>query len=179
MKRSDAFPSEYFSKDDVMSGPRVLTIKDVCFEAIKGDHGEDNKPVMTFREDDAKRLIVNNTNWVACEDRYGQDSDDWRGKSVELYYEPNVWFGKDKTGGVRVRIPSDVIEEQAAKPAPAFSGNMSWTQALALATVNGINEDKLKELLKARGATGYTPAIHSQWVREIIDFESKDESIPF
>lgn len=103
MKRSDAFPSRYISKDDVQN-PIIAVIDTVRFDTIKGDAGDEDKPVVYFR-DNVKPMILNNTNWMTIEDAYGQESDDWTGKQVEMYCDPGVMFGGKRVGGVRVRIP--------------------------------------------------------------------------
>jgi hypothetical protein len=102
MKRSDAFPSRYISKDDVQN-PIVAVIDTVRFDTIKGDGGDEDKPVVYFR-DGVKPMILNNTNWMAIEDAYGAESDDWTGKQIEMYCDPGVMFGGKRVGGVRVRV---------------------------------------------------------------------------
>jgi len=114
MKRSEAFPSKYMSKDDVKVPVRA-TIAAVRFDVLKGENGDEQKPVMYF-QGDVKPMIVNNTNWMTCEDAWGDDSDNWLGKSVELYFEPSVMFGGKRVGGVRVRISASG-KTQAAAPA--------------------------------------------------------------
>lgn len=37
---------------------------------------------------------------------WGPDSDQWVGRRVRLYYEPDVQFGKEQTGGIRVQAMS-------------------------------------------------------------------------
>lgn len=115
MKRSDAFPAKYLSKDDVPS-PITAVIADVAVEDVNGDHGKERKPVMTFA-DSVKPLIVNNVNWETLENAYGEDSDDWRGKPVEIYVDPSVMFGGRRVGGVRVRIPAKPAPHVAQRPA--------------------------------------------------------------
>lgn len=107
MKRSDAFPSQYVSKDDVES-PVVWTVAGVSkVEMSDDDGGKKSPPVMTFKEDHAKPLILNNTNWMVLEDLYGDDSDKWVGHPIELYKDPAVMFGGKRVGGVRVRKPQN------------------------------------------------------------------------
>lgn len=106
MKRSDAFPSQYVSKDDVES-PVVWNIAGVSKVEMPDDEGgKKTPPVMTFKEDHAKPLILNNTNWMVLEDLYGDDSDKWIGHPIELYKDPSVMFGGKRVGGVRVRKPN-------------------------------------------------------------------------
>ncbi len=120
MKRSDAFPSRYISKDDVMN-PITATIDTVRFDTIKGDNGDEDKPVVYFR-DGVKPMILNNTNWMAIEDAYGPESDAWTGKAIEMYCDPGVMFGGKRVGGVRVRIVKGAVKlAMTIEQANAFS----------------------------------------------------------
>lgn len=118
MKRSSAFPPNYLSQDDVAQ-PIVATIADVHPEAlIDQDTGATKtKPVMTFAPDNIRPLILNQVNWSTIEAAYGEDSDSWIGKPIELYRDPNIMCGKRRVGGIRVRIPAQ--QTTHARPAPA------------------------------------------------------------
>jgi hypothetical protein len=108
MKRSQAFPSRYLAQADV-AAPIIATIADVIKEEIRCDHGLEEKTVMTFAEPNIKPLIMNNVNWCSCENAYGEDSDDWRGQPIEIYGDPTVMFGRERVGGVRVRLPAKLV----------------------------------------------------------------------
>lgn len=105
MERAQAFPSKYISKEDVTTNPTYTIMTVVIDELSTEDGGKERKPVMHFNEPDAKPMILNNTNWMICEELFGRDSEDWTGKAVQLYSDPNVMYGKKKVGGVRVRSP--------------------------------------------------------------------------
>lgn len=107
MKRSDAFPPNYLGQDDVPT-PILATIAGVHTETMidRDTGGMRDKPVMTFAEQTIKPLIINNINWTICEQAYGDDSDAWIGKTVELFVDPNIMFGKRRTGGLRLRVPT-------------------------------------------------------------------------
>lgn len=105
MKRSDAFPGNYISKEDVET-PLTLTVASVTREEINdGDDGKKTKTVIHFTESAVMPMICNGTNWDAIAELYGDDSDDWTGKSIELYHDPKVMFGNKRVGGIRVRAP--------------------------------------------------------------------------
>lgn len=104
MRRSEAFPSQYLGKDDVQQDI-LAHIKDVGKESIKSDGADEEKAVMTWQERDLKPMILNNTNWMALEDAYGEESDGWKGKPVEIYLDPSVMYGGKRVGGVRLRVP--------------------------------------------------------------------------
>jgi hypothetical protein len=128
MKRSDAFPSRYVNKDDVQT-PVMATIDTVRFDTIQGRSGgeDEDKPVVYFR-DNVKPMILNNTNWTTLEDTYGPESDDWTGKTIELYCDPGVMYGGKRMGGVRIRIPNGhktmTLEQANATSFVTKSGDM-------------------------------------------------------
>ena len=175
MRRGDAFPSQYLSKEDLVV-PAVATIADVQQGEIQGDVGTERKPVMTFQEQGIKPMILNWTNWTTIEMAYGEDTDDWKGHKVELYVDPTVMFGAKRVGGVRVRVPS----------------TLTWLEALSQAEAVGLSKDGLVAALKAHGREGYSAKKDTELVRSIIatagqasdapardDFDAPDDSIPF
>ena len=188
MRKGEAFPSNYLSKEDVAAGPIRGTIADVRFETIKGDRGDEDKPVMSFKEDGLKPMILNNTNWQTAEDAYGDESDGWRGKTIELYLDPGVMFGNKKVGGVRVRIPNGNPGPAAAPPAaaPATASApptmMLWELALSQGLEAGLNEEELKARLKDKGIkelhkSPEGPVVDAAAVKEIIQYQN--DTIPY
>jgi len=119
MKRNQVFPSNYLGKDDV-TAPFVATVADVRLESLKTDHGTEDKPVLIFADDQVKPMILNQTNWLILEDAYGLDSDDWRGKPVEIFVDPGVMFAGRRVGGVRVRIPVVRPINGRHEPTPSY-----------------------------------------------------------
>lgn len=107
MKRDQAFPSNYLGQEDIKQ-PIVVTISGVRVEQLidRETGGKKQKPVMSFTDEAIKPLILNNHNWTVLESAYGDDSDLWLGKPIEIYCDPNIMFGKRRTGGLRLRIPS-------------------------------------------------------------------------
>lgn len=130
MRRSEAFPSRYMGKDDIVPG-RILTIHSVVPEGVESDGDVKQKVVMYFIENDAKPWIVNAGNWMTIEDAYGEESDHWSGKTIELFVDPTVMFGGKRVGGVRVRIPT------ASQPAGQKQRNHPQPQ-LSTETITGV-----------------------------------------
>lgn len=104
MKRSDAFPTSYMSKDDVQT-PLLLRISDVQIKNVGTDSEQEEKPVMYFKEPEVKPMILNQTNWSVLEALYGEDTDSWRGKPIVIYFDQAVLFKGKRVGGVRCRAP--------------------------------------------------------------------------
>ena len=105
MRRSEAFPSNFLGKDD-LDPTVILTIASVGREEMKNDDATEMKTVVLWQEQGAKKWIINMGNFMTLEDAYGEDTDDWTGKPVELFVDHTVMFGNKRVGGVRVRIPA-------------------------------------------------------------------------
>lgn len=98
---SEMLPSRFLKKEDVPT-PALVTIQDLTNEVMDKDSGE-TKWAMSFAEFD-KPLAMNSTNLQACASICNsQDSDDWLGKQVVVYHDPNVSFGGKLVGGIRIR----------------------------------------------------------------------------
>jgi len=106
-KTSDMYPSKYLKQEDVGTG-KLLTITAID----KVNVGLDGEPeqwkwAMYFAEME-KPLILNVTNIERAETACGSnDTDDWKGKQIVLYTDPDIMFGGKKTGGIRVRTPKN------------------------------------------------------------------------
>lgn len=180
MRRGDAFPSRYLGQTD-LERPTTATIADVRKEEVQGEHGTEDKAVMFFMEEDIKPMILNHTNWTACEDAYGEDTEDWTGKPIELYVDPGVMFGKKKVGGVRVRIRSGGHKAKVA----VTSERWTWVRAQEEAEAAGIDLETLKANLKELGHESWKPSRDTAAVKEMIaDMErlttpDGDDDIPF
>lgn len=172
MKKSQAYPSGYLSQDDVRAAPVQAIITDVRIETVGGGDRAEEKPVMHFQEKELKAFVFNQTNWAILEDAYGLDSDDWRGKPLELYLDPGVKFGRETVGGVRVRIPSG-------------GAPLALEEAVALALKAGMTREEFVAALKAKGLKGYSPTKDAAVARAIlaergmIQAENLDDVIPF
>jgi hypothetical protein len=110
MKTNEVFPSKFLKAEDetFALGEVVATIKDVSKEIMQGKKGEEDKPVMYFRELQ-KGLVMNKTNWGTCEKLFASDeSDDWIGHKVILAAIETVAFG-EPVKGIRIldKKPAD------------------------------------------------------------------------
>tara|TARA_R110000868_G_scaffold407530_1_gene689079 strand:- start:328 stop:714 length:387 start_codon:yes stop_codon:yes gene_type:complete len=115
MKTSQMTSSKYLKQDDVGDG-KLVTIKGFKRENVAPE-GEDQemKYLMLFNELD-KPLVLNATNIQLAERACGSDdTDDWIGKSLVLFVDPNVSFGGKIVGGIRVRAPKI---KPGTQPAP-------------------------------------------------------------
>lgn len=103
MKVSDFGSSEYIKKADV-DPPILVTIKSTVLKNMaKDNEPPEMKPVVEFLEID-KKLILNKTNFNRIsEETQEEDSDNWVGKKIVLWHNPDVELGGKRVGGTRVR----------------------------------------------------------------------------
>jgi len=109
MKVSQMIQSKFMRKEDI-DDDTPATIKSLKLEDMPGDSGE-QRWVLHFREQ-SKGMVLNTTTIRVLEKTFGDESDDWTGKKVILYVDPNVTFKGQVVGGLRLRPV-----KSAAKPA--------------------------------------------------------------
>lgn len=114
-KVSDMIQSKFLRKED-FDEDRVMTIRGVKLEDMPGDDGQ-QKWVLYFREE-AKGMALNVTTIRVLEKAFGDDSDQWVGKKVKVYVDPNVSFGGRVVGGLRLMPPKNVAGRAPPPPPP-------------------------------------------------------------
>lgn len=101
--RSTIIPkSDQLNADQLLGGPMTITVTRVSMKAgdqpvtihYDGDGGRPYKPCLTMR----KVLVL----------AWGHDGNAYPGKSMRLYTDPTVRFGRDEVGGVRISHLSDI-----------------------------------------------------------------------
>jgi hypothetical protein len=107
--------SKFLRKED-FDEDRVMTIRGVKLEDMPGDDGQ-QKWVLYFREE-AKGMALNVTTIRVLEKAFGDDSDQWVGKKVKVYVDPNVSFGGRVVGGLRLMPPKNTAARTPPPPPP-------------------------------------------------------------
>ena len=110
MKTSDLFPSKFAKASDFEGGPKTMTIRELVIEEIGQGKSAEPKGVLYF-SDFEKGLVLNVTNCRTIEDAYGTESDNWSGKSVELFGTETDFQGK-RVPCVRVRVPKEASADE-------------------------------------------------------------------
>lgn len=146
LKRSDVFKSKYLGKDDLAT-PLVLTVKDVAMQEVQSEDGHEEVPVMTFRENVKPFIVKNQTNWAIMEEAFGEDTDGWIGKSIEVYVDPNVMFKGKRTGGVRIRIPTGAMNPGVQAVPTKLFGNEAANKLTNALQTKGLNLADLRDHL--------------------------------
>jgi hypothetical protein len=100
MKISNAFPSKYLKASDLQDRNVAVAMSHVALEDV-GD--SERKPVLYF-QDKNKGLVLNKTNSRLIAGIYGDDTENWDGKSLVLF-PAMVDFRGDQVEAIRVRAP--------------------------------------------------------------------------
>lgn len=118
----------------------VLTIDCAVQEPVSDEKGKTELcMVIRWREPGAKPLICNKTNAKTIEKLVESPYiEDWPGHRLQLYFDPNVRFGRERVGGVRIRPrvtmanePAPILCEECGK---AVQGVGSYTAQQVAAT---------------------------------------------
>lgn len=147
MKVSEMFPSKFLGKAD-LTRPAVGVIDYLAEEEISGDGGKESKHVIHFRGDAPKPLILNRGNADALAEYFGDDSDGWVGKRIEVYVDPSVMFGGKRIGGIRVRVPggqanaAGAVSVAAAELFDLSDGTQLWPK---------LDRDQVQEIIDESG----------------------------
>ena len=101
-RTSEMVSSKYLKGADVPD-PVIVTIRGVKqVNVAKEDAEPEYKCACKFAEFE-KPMILNVTNIRIAEKALGEDTDQWIGKEIELYFDENVSFGGELVGGLRFR----------------------------------------------------------------------------
>lgn len=100
--------SDQLNFEDLITGPRTVRITGVSPGSTEqplavhyeGEEGRPYKPSKTMR-----RLMVG---------MWGSESDDWVGQSMTLYGDPNVKFGGQAVGGIKISHATGIEREFVA-----------------------------------------------------------------
>ena len=107
-KVSEMIESKYMKQSDV-DGEATVTVQKVGKVNIAKEGEEPEMKWLVRFEEFSKPMVLNSTNIKrlakACQ---SEDTDDWAGKKVTLYVDPDVEFAGNVVGGLRIR--------SAAKP---------------------------------------------------------------
>ena len=117
MKITSAFPSRYLKAADIPSGRSIaVAVREVVMEGVESDHGPaEDKPVVYF-EDKQKGLVLNRTNAAVISEAYGDETDAWPGKPLEIYTTQTEFRGR-MVPCLRLRISAAAVVAAAVLPA--------------------------------------------------------------
>lgn len=104
--------------------PRVFTITDV---GENGGELSDQQPV-NIRLAEFPRVWRPSKGMLrVLADNWGRVPAEWVGRQVELYGDPEVWFGKEKVGGTRISRLSHIAKKNTTRINPRGGKGAYWT----------------------------------------------------
>ncbi len=110
MKVSEMFPSKYLRAADIPAG-REVPVRINFLEMVPVEGEDELKPCLFF-ENAKKGLVLNKTNATAIAMAFGDDADQWHGKTIAVFATTTMFGGKI-VPCIRVRVPAPF-----APPAP-------------------------------------------------------------
>lgn len=106
------FRGEYISAAEM--GDRRPTFTIARISSVRMDDEkkkkEVDKAIIWFKEID-RGFVYNKTAGHCLAAMFGKNDDAWIGKRVTLYADPDVRFGSEQVGGIRVAGSPDIQEE--------------------------------------------------------------------
>lgn len=93
--------SDQVNADDLVAGPMTVTIKKVV-----GGKAEQPFDFLLEETDRAYRPAVTMRRLIAA--AWGTNGDEYVGRRLTIYRDPDVMFGKDKVGGIRISHMSHI-----------------------------------------------------------------------
>ena len=170
--------SDQLNADDLIAGPRSITVTKVTAAEstpeqpvsifYEGDNGKPYKPCKSMR-----RLLVF---------AWGKDGQQYKGRRMTLFLDPEVKFGGIKVGGIRIshlshidgplslaltaskgkRAPYNVEPLRESKPQNSMGGK----EAAGASPTNGAPADKLELINKAGKQMSMSP---DGWKKALCD----------
>ncbi len=112
MRIGDLIQSKWLKASDFSEDEdTVVTVKAIKEEELGQGADKELKYVLYFTELE-KGLVLNRTNIERLGKALGEETDDWKGRKVALYVDPDVTFQGKSAPAIRVRSKSP------GKPAP-------------------------------------------------------------
>lgn len=142
----------------------IATIDYVAQEKVVGVGGKSEMEVVAHFSDGNKPLILNKTNMKTIQKIYKTPYiEDWKGRKIQIYYDPTVKFGRDTVGGLRIRDFIPAQKEVSLKCSdcgnsigPAYGKSAEWVSMYTHKSYGkelcAVCAQKLKEKLDASKA---------------------------
>lgn len=134
-------------------GPQVFTITDV---SENGTELADQQPVNIKLAEFPRWWRPSKGMLRVLADNWGKDVKAWVGRKVELYGDPNVYFGKEKRGGTRISRLSHIagpkttlVNPRGGKGAYFTVNPLPDAPVAAPLSLDGLDIDALKVAWKS------------------------------
>jgi len=132
MKIGKMKTSKYLKKEDAGNGVTVTIVRIDQQDVSMENDPADMKYVMYFQENvdgENKGMVLNWTNIQLCARACGsEETEDWIGKQIEIYSDPNVSYGGKLIGGIRIRAVGKSAGQQNTSSTPPSAETRNTTQ---------------------------------------------------
>jgi hypothetical protein len=116
---SELKESKFLRRSDVGAGA-LFTIKGCEQINVAKEGAPDDMKWCLLLEETDKPVVLNSTNAQIIAKFTGSDNtDNWTGKKVVFYDDPNISYAGKIVGGIRARAPRITNAPAAGRPAPA------------------------------------------------------------
>ena len=116
-KIGEMIESKYLKQSDIGNEEVPVTVMGVKkVNVARDDEDPEYRWTVAFK-DFAKPMVLNVTNLKRLAKALGDDTDDWNGRQVCLYVDPDIEFGGNVVGGLRIKA----LRSPAAKARAALS----------------------------------------------------------
>jgi len=111
MKIGDMIESKYLKQSDVGDEEITVTVQGLKkVNVARDDEDPEYRWTVKFNEF-PKPMVLNVTNLKRMGKALGDDTEDWLGNTVILYVDPDIEFGGNVVGGLRVKsVPRKVAK---------------------------------------------------------------------
>lgn len=129
MKIGEMIESKYLKQSDVQDETLVTVAGIKKVNVARDDEDPEYRWTIKFQEF-AKPMVLNVTNLKRLAKALGDDTDEWMGKQVVIYVDPDIEFGGNVVGGIRIKA----ARNPANKARAALKGDDDFNRQMADAT---------------------------------------------
>lgn len=123
--------SDQLNADDLIGGPRTIVIT-----GVKALNSDEQPLAIYFDGDKGKPYKPGKSMMRALMFVWGPEGDDYVGRAMTLYRDPEITFGPDKVGGIRISHMSHISRAEAF-PLTAKRGKRMLYEVLPLQMPQG------------------------------------------
>lgn len=127
MNINDMKESRFFSKRDLPAPPQgaALTITGLTEENVAQQNAAPEMKFCLHFAEKPKPFVLNQTNAKSIGELLGSnETNDWKGKQVEAYYNPTIEMGGKTVGGIRIRAIGGATQSADAAINNAFDDDI-------------------------------------------------------
>jgi len=103
MNINAAFSSNYLRSVDIKGKDVSVVISEFTMETVGQGNDAKELPVLKFKGKDAG-FVLNKTNSSIIQKSFGDETDDWIGRTIELFVT-DVTYKGEVVDGIRVKVP--------------------------------------------------------------------------